>query len=149
MMQQFIKAELCPNGYQFMDQCRNGHHEGRTGLMFRDSFRVKKAGGGKHKSLKFSELIAVIIYRTPYSEVHPVTSDTFCTEIARYMESILLTKENLTITRDMIRYNIHHCCQMNPLHLLGTTSIIGIKALLVLSEWNWIPEYVHVRTNNA
>ena len=96
--------------------------------MFQDSFCVKKAEGGKHESFKFSEWIvsslsdkfrAVIIYCPPCSEGHRVTSNTFCTEIARYMESIILTKEKLTITRDMIRYNIHHCCQINSLHLFG------------------------------
>lgn len=38
-----------------MDQCRNGHCECGTGLMFQDSLRVKEAGGGKHESFEFSE----------------------------------------------------------------------------------------------
>ena len=29
-----IKAELCPDEHQFIDQCRNGHREGGTDLMF-------------------------------------------------------------------------------------------------------------------
>lgn len=40
-----------------MDHCKNGHREGGTGLMFQDSFHVKKAGGGKHESFKFLEWI--------------------------------------------------------------------------------------------
>lgn len=42
-----------------MDQCRNGHREGGTGIMFRDSFCVKKAGGGKRESFEFSEWIII------------------------------------------------------------------------------------------
>ena len=49
-----------------MDKCRNRLREGGTGLMFQDSFHVKKAGGCKHESLKFLEWIAVIIYRPNY-----------------------------------------------------------------------------------
>ena len=118
MMRQ-LKWNFVQMDTSWMDQCRNRLLEGRTGLMFRDSFHVKEAGGGKHESLKFSEWIPVIIYCPPYSEAHRVTSNTFCMEIARYMESILLTKEKLTITRDIIRYNIHHCCQINQLHLFA------------------------------
>ena len=93
-----------------MDHCKNGHREGGTGLMFQDSFHVKKAGGGKHESFKFwgwivsslsDKFCAVIIYHPPYSEGHHVTSITFCTEIAGYFEYILLTKEKLAIMRDI------------------------------------------------
>ena len=33
-------------------------------------------------------LRVVIIYRPPYSEGHPVTVPTFCSEFANYMESM-------------------------------------------------------------
>ena len=50
------------------------------------------------------KLRVVIIYRPPYSEDHPVTALTFCSEFAYYMESVLLSKEQLVIVGDM---NIH------------------------------------------
>ena len=46
-----------------------------------------------------------IIYRTPYSEKHPVTVATFLREFAEYLESIVLSSERfLLIVGDM---NIH------------------------------------------
>ena len=84
---------------------------GGTGIMYRDSLNVKRIDGGEHESFEFSEwmvsgrstkkLRVVIIYRPPYSEDHPVTVLTFCSEFANYMESILLSKEQLLIVGDM------------------------------------------------
>ena len=45
-----------------------------------------------------------IIYRTPFSEKHPVTVTTFLRDIAEYLESIVLSSERLLIVGDM---NIH------------------------------------------
>ena len=45
-----------------------------------------------------------IIYRPPYSNLHPVSLKTFFDEFASYMESIILTPEPLIITGD---FNIH------------------------------------------
>ena len=75
---------------------------------------MKRFDGGEHESFELSEwmvsgrstkkLRVVIIYRPPYSEDHPVTVLTFCSEFANYMESILLSKEQLLIVGVM---NIH------------------------------------------
>ena len=73
-----IKAELCPDGYQFMDQCRNGHREGGKGLMFRDSFCVKKAEGGKHKSFEFSEWIIIRQVSCSYYLLPSLFRSSFC-----------------------------------------------------------------------
>ena len=71
-----MRAELCPDGYNFMGQNRIGRGEGGTGIMYRDSLNVKRIDGGEHKSFEFSEwmvssrstkkLRVVIIYRPPY-----------------------------------------------------------------------------------
>ena len=45
-----------------------------------------------------------IVYRTPFSEKHPVTVATFLSDIAEYLESIVLSSERLLIVGDM---NIH------------------------------------------
>ena len=109
-----VRAELCPDGYKFMGHNRIGLSGCGTGIMNRDSLNVKRIDGGEHESFEFSEwmvsgrstkkLRVVIIYRPPYSEDHPVTVLTFCSEFANYMESILLSKEQLLIVGDM---NIH------------------------------------------
>ena len=111
-----VRVDLCPDGYKFIDQCRTGRRGGGTGLMFRDSGfnNVKKEDGGQNDSYEFSEwlvsesssskLRVVIIYRPPYTEDHPMTVTTFCNEFARYMESPVLSKEQLVIVVDM---NIH------------------------------------------
>ena len=102
-----MRAELCPDGYRFMGQNRIGRNGGGTGIMYRDSLNAKRIDGGEHESFEFPEwmvsgrstkkLRIVIIYRPPYSEDHPVTVLTFCSEFANYMESILLSEEQLVI----------------------------------------------------
>lgn len=61
-----------------MDQCRNGHREGGTGLMFRDSFRVKKAGGGKHESFEISEWIIIRQVSCSYYLLPSLFRSSFC-----------------------------------------------------------------------
>ena len=109
-----VRTELCPDYYKFMGQNRIGRSVGGTGIIYRDSLHVKRIDGGEHESFEFSEwmvsgrsikkLRVVIIYRPPCSEGHPVTVPTFCSEFANYMESILLSKEQLLVVGDM---NIH------------------------------------------
>ena len=91
-----------------MGHNRIGCSGGGTGIMYRDSLNVKRIDGGEHESFEFSEwmvsgrstkkLRVVIIYRPPYSEDHPVTVLTFCSEFANFMESVLLSKEQLVIS---------------------------------------------------
>ena len=68
---------------------------------------------GEKTSFEFAEYIVIsgsnkvkvaIIYRTPYSEKHPVTVSTFLGEFAEYLESIVMLSERLLIVGDM---NIH------------------------------------------
>ena len=109
-----VRAELSPDCYKFMGQNRIGRSGGGTGITYCHSLNVKRIDGGEHESFEFSEwmvsgrstkkLRVVIIYRPPYSENHSVTVLTFCSEFANYMESILLSKEQLLIVGDM---NIH------------------------------------------
>ena len=46
----------------------------------------------------------VIIYRIPYSAVHPITSSTFFLEFSDYLDSLLLSKVPLCISGD---FNFH------------------------------------------
>lgn len=56
--------------------------------------------------IKYEKLRArvVNIYRPPYSETRPVALNTFITEFAHFLESIILSAEPLVIVGD---FNIH------------------------------------------
>ena len=41
-----VRAELNPNGYNFLDHPREGRCGGGTGLIYRDSLRVKEVEAG-------------------------------------------------------------------------------------------------------
>lgn len=68
---------------------------------------------GAKSSFEFSEwltstptarLRVIIIYRPPFSNTHPVTITTFLSEFANYLESVVLSNEQLIICGD---FNIH------------------------------------------
>ncbi|CAB4005804.1 Hypothetical predicted protein [Paramuricea clavata] len=114
-----VRAELCPNGFKFLDNPRTGRRGGGIGLLYRDSLQVKTVNSGEKSSFEFSECIVtssssrdlrvVNIYRPPYSGEHKVTTSVFFTEFANYIdllftEAFLLCKEQLIITGD---FNIH------------------------------------------
>ena len=117
-----VRAELCPNGYKILDHARSDCRGGGTGIIYHESLNVKKidAGVSARYSYEFSEWIVksgwysiriAIIYRPPYSERHPVTTNVFLTEFPDYLESLLLCKERLLITGD---FNIHVDDCSNP-----------------------------------
>ena len=71
-----VRAELCPDGYKFIDHPRCGRRGGGTGLVYRSSSGIKKVHAGERASLEFSEWIVaslslhnlflvIIIYRPP------------------------------------------------------------------------------------
>ena len=51
-----------------------------------------------------TRLRVVIVYRTPYSVKHPVSTSTFITEFSDYLESLVMSSEPLLILGD---FNIH------------------------------------------
>ena len=108
-----VRVELIPDGYNLLDQPRVGRGGGGTGLLYRNDLRVKKVESGEKKSFEFSEWIISstghdirlsIIYRPPYSDEHQVPTSVFFTEFSEYLESAVLSKENLLISGD---FNIH------------------------------------------
>ena len=86
-------------------------------------------------SFEFSELEIVIhkrnfkfvtIYRSPYSEDHPVSSQVFFDEFSSYLETIVMVPEVLMITGD---FNFHIDSPTNPdikkfMNLLDTFGLI-------------------------
>ena len=130
-----VRAELCPHGYRFIDHPRLGRRGGGTGVVYRDSLGVKKVDAGEKESFEFSEWIVtslsshnlrvIIIYRPPYSNEHKVSANVFFTEFSTYLESILLSKEQLLITGD---FNIHIDAIDDPdsLKLLDLLESVGL-----------------------
>ena len=102
-----------PQTHKFLHHNRSGRKGGGTGLQFRENIDVSKIDAGEKTSFEFSEWSLntdsfrarlSIIYRPPYSNLHPVSPKTFFDDFASYMESIILTPEPLIITGD---FNIH------------------------------------------
>ena len=52
-----VRAELCPDGYKFIDHPRYGRRGGGTGLVYRSSLGIKKVDAGERASFEFSEWI--------------------------------------------------------------------------------------------
>ena len=50
-----VRAELSPDGYNFLDHSREGRCGGGTGLIYRNSLRVKEVEAGEKNSFEFSE----------------------------------------------------------------------------------------------
>ena len=78
-----VRVELDPDPdvYNFVDHPREGRCGGGTGLMYRDSLRVKKVEAGGKSSFEFSECTVTtvsncirlfIICRPPYSDERKV-----------------------------------------------------------------------------
>ena len=90
-----------------------GYRGGGTGLIFRDSLHVKMVDAGGKDSFEFSEWLVsclgcslrlLIVYRPPYSTEHKVTVSVFLREFSDYLESFVLSKEQILIAGD---FNIH------------------------------------------
>ena len=74
-------------------------------MLFRENIDVSKIDAGEKTSFEFSEWSLntnsfrarlSIIYRPPYSNLHPVSLKTFFDDFASYMESIILTPVSYT-----------------------------------------------------
>ena len=111
-----VRVELIPDGYNLLDQPRVGRGCGGTGLLYCNDLRVKKVESGEKKLFEFSEwiissighdIMLFIIYRPPYSDEHQVPTSVFLTEFSEYLESAVLSKENLLISGDLHVDNIH------------------------------------------
>ena len=108
-----VRVEWNPDGYNFLDHPREGRYGGGTGLIYRDSLRVTKVEVGEKSSFEFSEwtlstvsncIRLVMIYRPPYSDEHKVPTTVFFREFSDYLESVLLSKEQILFAGD---FNIH------------------------------------------
>ena len=86
---------------------------GGTTLLYKERFNIRQFAAGEKSVFEFSEYLIdassfqfrlVILYRIPYSAVHPITSNTFFLEFSDYLDSLLLSKVALCISGD---FNLH------------------------------------------
>ena len=105
---------LCTSpGYSLLDHPWSNCTGGGTGVLFIDTLNVTKIAAAEFQPFEYSEwnikseseqIHLIIIYRPPYSEVHPVTTSVFLEEFLEFLESTVFTSSHLLITRD---FNIH------------------------------------------
>ena len=101
-------------GYSFINFPRQSHNRGDgTGILFRDSLKVSLVDGKENKSFEFSEWTVkvhdrsmryVIVYRPPYSSLHPVLTSVFFDEFSQFLENVVMCPEVLVISGD---FNLH------------------------------------------
>ena len=108
-----VRVELNLDRYNFLDHPREDWCGGGMGLIFHDCLRVKKVETGEKSSFKISEwtvtmvsncICLFIIYRPPYSDKRKVPTTVFFREFSDYLESVLLSKEQILFAGD---FNIH------------------------------------------
>ena len=105
---------LCaPPGYSLLDHSRSNRTGSGTGVLFMDTLNVTKIAAAEFQSFEYSEwnikseserIYLIIIYRPPYSEVHPVTTSVFLEEFSEFLESPVSSANHLLFTGD---FNIH------------------------------------------
>ena len=105
---------LCtPVGYKLLDYPRTSRTGGGTEVLFRDNLTVKKGATAELRSFEYSEwdiksesdrIHLIIVYRTPYSDAHPVTTIVFFQEFSAFLQSAVFCSSHLLITGD---FNIH------------------------------------------
>jgi exonuclease III len=103
-------AGLSTAGFVFRSFPRqSGRSGGGTGILCKGSLNVKSSDCGEFNSFEFSEwnvcvhkqtIKVLTIYRPPYSEDHPVSSNVFFEEFSSYLENIVMIPEVLLITGD-------------------------------------------------
>ena len=127
-----------PQTHKFLHHNRSGRKGGGTGLLFRENIDVSKIDEGERTSFEFLEwnlntnsfrARLSIIYRPPYSNLHPVSLKTFFDDFASYMESIILTPEPLIISD----FNIHvnNTNDSDACEFLDLLASLGLKQHVV------------------
>ena len=134
--------------YAFKDVARESRQGGGVGILHRSSLRSTLVVYGETRSFEYatwklllpkSAWMFHVIYRTPYSEAHPVTACVFFKEFSDYLESVCSDSSNFIIAGDfnfqindkkdlnsgklsqiLDSYNLTQLIQM-PTHLSGNT----------------------------
>lgn len=106
-------GQIEQSGYKFISIPRQTRTHGGIGLLHKPFISAKLVTSGEKDSFDYAEInikaggtfVSVhIIYRTPYSEEHPVPMSRFWAEFDTYLNDNLLNQNNILITGD---FNIH------------------------------------------
>ena len=126
-----------------MDHPRSGRHGGGTGVLFRNNLTVNRVSAAELRSFEYSEwnikagtrrIRLVVVYRIPYSDIHPVSTTIFFDEFAKFLESAVLCTDQLLITGD---FNIH----------VDVTDDVDAVKLQELLESTGLQQHVNVPTH--
>ena len=114
------RAEITPTGFKLIDLSRNDRRGGGRALLFKENLNIEKTAAEELRSFEYLQLIVssgtfkvrvAVLYRPLYSPAHPVTTSTFFTDFADYLETLILSSEQLLITSD---FNVHVDDSTNP-----------------------------------
>ena len=114
------RAEITPTGFKLIDRSRNNRWGGGTVLLVRRNLNVQEIAAKELRSFEYLELIVssctfkvrlVILFHPPYSPSHLVTTSTFLSDFADYLETLILSTEPLVINGD---FNVHVDVSTNP-----------------------------------
>ena len=114
------RAEITNTGFKLIDLSRNDRRGGGTALLFKENLNIQTTAAKELRSFEYLQLIVssgtfkvrvAVFYRPPYSLAHPVTTSTFFTDFADYLETLILSSEPLVITGD---FNVHVDDSTNP-----------------------------------
>lgn len=104
-------------------------------MICRSNMTVKKCNSATFQSFEVAEQTVSsiassrarlsVIYRSPYSPAHAVTTNTFLTEFANYLESFVLCTEPILICGD---FNIH-VDDSTDIHALALNDLLNSMAL--------------------
>ena len=101
-----------------------------------DSVNVALVDRKENKSFEFSEWIVkvhnrsmrqIIVYRPPYSSLHPVSASVFFDEFSQFLENVVMCPEVLVTAGD---FNLH----LDDLRDNDTKKFIDLLEMLSLSE---------------
>ena len=90
------RAEITPTGFKLIDLSRTRSSRGWSGTFIQKNLNVQNIASKEHRSFGYLEFIVssgtfkvrvVVLYRPPYSPAQPVTTSTFSTDFADYLET--------------------------------------------------------------
>ncbi len=93
-----IRNEICLDGFVFKDHSRENRRDGGTGVLGRKALRPEKVSGGQTRFFEYSEYAIRLdgkkyfihdIYRPPYSERNPVSTNVSLKSLLTTLERVL------------------------------------------------------------
>eukprot|EP00795_Rhopilema_esculentum_P016057 gene16057-7404_t len=140
-----IRHDICPDGYVIKDQPRGNRRGGGTGVLCLKALRPEKISVGQTRSFEYSKyavrfdgkkFFIHVIYRPPYSERNPVSTNVFFEEFTDYLEGSVVCVEPIIISGD---FNIHVDISKDP----------DAERFLALLESIGLENHVFIQTHES